>query len=272
MRGNREQGVENSVQKLKKFAAFGAIAATLILAGCRQDMQDEPKFFPQRGTTFYADGRSVRPQVENTVARNQLHENSYFDTGLINGKEGDGLPFPVTAAVLQRGQERYNVYCTPCHSRVGNGEGMIVQRGYIKAGSFHSARLQAAPLGHFFHVISNGYGAMSDYSAQVTPADRWAIVAYIRALQLSQKATEADAPSGTAIESLPDIAEREGLPKSFADEWVLPATAVTGTPDKGLYVLPLPGAAAPGTGAAPPSRTNAAPPAAAGAGQTVPKQ
>ena len=258
------------MQKFNKLAVFGAMAATLVLAGCRQDMQDQPKFFPQRGTDFYADGRSVRPQVENTVARNQLHEDSYFYTGLVNGKEGDGMPFPVTAAILQRGQERYNVYCTPCHSRVGNGEGMIVQRGYIKAGSFHSARLQTAPLGHFFHVISNGYGAMPDYSAQVTPADRWAIVAYVKALQLSQKATQADVPSGTNVESLSDIAEREGFPKSYADEWVLPATAVTGTPDNGLYVLPVPGAAASGT--ATPSHTNAVPPAAAGAGQTVPKQ
>src|SRR5216683_2361564 len=135
MRGNREQGVGNSVQKIKKLAAFGAMAATLVLAGCRQDMQDQPKFFPQRGTDFYADGRSVRPQVENTVARGQLRENAYFYTGLINGKEGEGMPFPATLEVLERGQERYNVYCTPCHSRVGNGVGMIVQRGYMKAGN-----------------------------------------------------------------------------------------------------------------------------------------
>ena len=140
----------------------------MFVLGCRQDMQDQPKFFPQRGTDFYADGRSVRPQVENTVARGQLHEDGYFYTGLINGKEGDGLPFPGYAArCWQRGQERYNVYCTPCHSRVGNGVGMIVQRGYMKAGNFHTPRLETAPLGHFFHVISNGYGAMPDYAAQI---------------------------------------------------------------------------------------------------------
>src|ERR1700678_4415181 len=143
-------------QGLGKALAAVMLAATALLAGCRQDMQDQPKFYPQRGTTFYADGRSVRPQVENTVARGQLHEDTYFSTGLVNGKEGDGLPFPVTMTVLERGQERYNVYCTPCHSRVGNGVGMIVERGYLKAGSFHSARLEKAPLGHFFHVISNG--------------------------------------------------------------------------------------------------------------------
>ena len=131
----RGEGIGSSMLKLNKFAALGAMAATLVLAGCRQDMQDQPKFFPQRGTDFYADGRSVRPQVENTVARGQLRENGYFYTGLINGKEGDGMPFPATLEVLERGQERYNVYCTPCHSRVGNGIGMIVQRGYSPAGN-----------------------------------------------------------------------------------------------------------------------------------------
>jgi hypothetical protein len=270
--GNREQGVGSSVQKLNKFVVFGAMAAMLVLAGCRQDMQDEPKFFPQRGTSFYADGRSVRPQAENTVARNQLHEDSYFYTGLIDGKEGNGMPFPVTMEVLERGQERYNVYCTPCHSRVGNGEGMIVQRGYLKAGNFHTARLETAPLGHFFHVISNGYGAMPDYAAQVTPVDRWAIVAYIRALQLSQKAAQADVPAGEHVEPLSSIAEREGLPASFTNEWVLPPTAVTGTPDNGLYILPVPGSEAAGAGAASPSHTNVVPPAAAPAGKNAPKQ
>jgi mono/diheme cytochrome c family protein len=211
--------------------------------GCRQDMQDQPKFFPQRGTTFYTDGRSVRPQVANTVARNQAHPDSYFATGLVDGKEGDGLPFPVTAQVLARGQERYNVYCTPCHSRVGNGEGMIVERGYSKAGNFHTARLRNAPLGHFFHVITNGYGSMPDYASQVTPADRWAIVAYIRALQLSQNAQQADVPSGAHIASLKNIAESEGMPASFAEEPTLPATSVTGTTDGGLMILPTPGSA-----------------------------
>jgi len=271
---HREQGQGTSVQKLGKIAAFGALTATLlVLAGCRQDMQDQPKFFPQRGTDFYADGRSVRPQVENTVARNQLHEDTYFYTGLVNDKEGDGMPFPVTLQVLERGQERYNVYCTPCHSRVGNGAGMIVQRGYAPAGNFHTARLEAAPLGHFFHVISNGYGAMPDYSAQVVPADRWAIVAYIKALQLSQKATEADVPSGTHVEPLASIAEHEGLPASFAEEWVLPPTAVHGTPDGESFVLPTAGNTTTGAAApvaAPPK--SALNPARAKAAPTVPKQ
>jgi hypothetical protein len=169
--------------------------------------------------------------VANTVARGQLHEDSYFYTGLQNGAEGNAMPFAVTMDVLARGQERYNIYCTPCHSRVGNGAGMIVQRGYSQAGNFHTARLQAAPLGHFFNVITNGY-------AQVTPEDRWAIVAYIKALQLSQNATEADVAAGQHVEKLSDIAESEGLPANFVAEWTVPATAVTGTPDGQPFVVP----------------------------------
>jgi Cytochrome C oxidase, cbb3-type, subunit III len=205
-------------------------------------MQDQPKFFPQRGTDFYADGRSARPQVLNTVARGQLHADTYFYTGLVNGKEGDGLPFPVTLAVLERGQERYNIYCTPCHSRVGNGAGMIVQRGYRPAGNFHTARLETAPLGHFFNVISNGYGAMPDYSAQIAPVDRWAITAYIRALQLSQHGKPSDVASGSHVQALTQIETDEGFSASFAADWGLPRTAVYGTPnnqDNGIPGEPM---------------------------------
>jgi mono/diheme cytochrome c family protein len=176
--------------------SLGALAAISLLAGCRQDMHNQPKFIPQRGTDFFADGRSARPQVEHTVARDQLREDQYFSTGLVNGKEQDALPFPATLAVLERGQERYNVYCTPCHSRVGNGKGAIVQRGYYKAGNFQSTRLQQAPLGHFFWVITHGYGVMPNYAVEIRPEDRWAIVAYIRALQLSRHATLDDVPPG----------------------------------------------------------------------------
>jgi cytochrome c553 len=210
----------------------------LVATGCRQDMHNQPKFYPQRGTDFYADGRSSRPQVENTVARTQLHEDSYFYTGMVNGKEGDMLPFPITLAVVERGQERYNIYCTPCHSRVGNGAGMIVQRGYTHANNLHEARLLQAPLGHFFNVISNGYGAMPDYSAQITPADRWAIATYIRALQLSQNAKPSDVASGEHVQPLSDIEKDEGFAENFASDWTLPPTAVYGTPDGQSYVLP----------------------------------
>jgi mono/diheme cytochrome c family protein len=226
--GNTRHGAGNSVRKL---AAVGAIAAIGVLAGCRQDMHNQPKFIPQRGTDFFADGRSARPQMENTVARGQLRQNVYFYTGMQNGKEGDAMPFPVTQQVLDRGQERYNVYCTPCHSRVGNGEGLIVMRGYRPAGNFHTPRLMAAPLGHFFYVMTNGYGAMPEYASQIAPQDRWAIVAYIKALQLSQHAQESDAPSGAQFEPIQNIAEREGLPADMAKEWKMPPTAVYGTPD-----------------------------------------
>jgi mono/diheme cytochrome c family protein len=192
-----------------------------LLAGCRQDMQNQPKFVPQRGTDFFADGRSARPQVEHTVARDQLREDEYFYTGLVNGKEQDALPFPATMTVLERGQERYNVYCTPCHSRVGNGQGMIVERGYKPAGNYHDAKRLAQPLSHYFFVMTNGYGAMPDYSAQLTPVDRWAVAAYIRALQLSQNAKASDVPQGAAVHNLGDIAEQQGLPASFAGPWPL---------------------------------------------------
>jgi len=221
----------------RKLGLGGAFAAMMLLAGCRQDMHNQPKFVEQRGTTFFPDGRSVRPQVEETVARGQLGQNDYFHTGMLDGKEGNALPFPVTMTVLERGQERYNIYCTPCHSRVGNGVGMIVQRGYARAGNFHTARLEAAPLGHFFNVITNGYGAMPDYSAQVTPEDRWAIVAYIKALQLSQNAQPSDVPAGEHVQPLGDIAEQEGFPRNFAAEWTLPPTAVEGTTTGDNYIL-----------------------------------
>ena len=206
----------------------------LFAAGCRQDMQNQPRMFPQRGTTLFADGRSVRPQVEHTVARGQLYEDEYFYTGLMNGKEADMMPFPATMTVLARGQERFNVYCTPCHSRVGNGAGMIVQRGYKPAGNFHDAKRLSEPLSHYFYVMTNGYGAMPDYKAQVTPEDRWAIAAYIRALQLSQNATVSDVPPGMQVESLSSIAQKEGDPASYAGPWPMPSTAVTARPQTGI--------------------------------------
>ena len=212
------------------------------------------------GTTFYADGRSVRPQVANTVARNQLHADTYFYTGFVNGKEGDGLPFPVTMKVLERGQERYNIYCTPCHSRVGNGEGMIVQRGYAHAGDFHTARLRDRAAGPLLQRDDQRLRRDAGLRRAVAPADRWAIVAYIKALQLSQKATQADVPAGAQVEPLSSIAESEGLPANFAER-------VDAAADRGYaarrttrpYVLPAtPPAAASGSGAPAASRPAAA--------------
>jgi mono/diheme cytochrome c family protein len=190
-------------------------------------MQDQPKFIPQRGTDFYADGRSARPQVENTVARGQLHEDAYFYSGLgADGKEGNAMPFPATTEVLERGQERFNIYCTPCHSRVGNGLGEIVDRGYKPAANLMDQVRLAQPISHYFYVMSHGYGSMPDYSAQLTPADRWAVAAYIRALQLSQaKGTSADVPAGVQVRNLKSVAEEAGHPE-YAQPWSLPETAV----------------------------------------------
>ena len=173
----------------------------LLIAGCRQDMQDEPKMVPQRGSDFFADHRGARPQVLNTVARGQLHENNYFYTGVVQGPNGykqelNLMPFPVTMEVLKRGQERFNIYCTPCHSRVGNGLGEIVQRGYKPAANYHDQVRMSQPISHYFYVMTHGYGAMPDYSSQLAPADRWAVAAYIRALQLSETATAKDVPAG----------------------------------------------------------------------------
>jgi hypothetical protein len=202
-----------------------AATALMFAAGCREDMQDEPKMIPQRGSTMFADGRSARPQVAHTVARGQLEEDQYFYTGLVDGKEQDAMPFPVTLQVLERGQERYNIYCTPCHSRVGNGAGMIVERGYKPAANYHDAKRMGQPLSHYFYVMTNGYGAMPNYAAQVSPVDRWAIAAYIRALQLSQAATLVDVPAGTQVHDLKTIAVKEGLPASYAGPW--PVTDMT---------------------------------------------
>jgi hypothetical protein len=211
--------------------ALAGFAALALLAGCRQDMHNQPKLIPQRGSEMFADHRGARPQVLNTVARGQLHEDSYFYTGVIQGANGyreeqNVLPFPVTLEVLQRGQERFNIYCTPCHSRVGNGLGEIVERGYKPAANLHDQVRTAQPLSHYFYVMTHGYGAMPDYAAQLTPADRWAVAAYIRALQLSQAATAQDVPSTAHVENLGDIAAEENLPASYAQPWTLPDTAV----------------------------------------------
>ena len=152
------------------------------LTACRQDMHDQPKYIPLRASGFFEDGRSARPIPEGTVARGHLNDNTASHT--------------VTRAVLERGRERYNVFCSPCHDHVGTGEGMIVRRGYRRPPSYHTERLRAAAPAYFVDVITKGFGAMPDYASQIAPADRWAIAAYIKALQLSQNATVQDVPPG----------------------------------------------------------------------------
>ena len=227
-----ERGPKNGAPRI---AVVTGLAVLLLVAGCRQDMQNEPKLIPQRGSEMFADHRGARPQVVNTVARGQLHEDSYFYTGVVQGANGyreekNELPFPVTLDVLERGQERFNIYCSPCHSRVGNGLGAIVDRGYKPAGNFHDQVRMAQPISHYFYVMTHGYGAMPDYSAQLIPVDRWAVAAYIRALQMSQAATAKDVPAGVQIKNLKDVATEEHLPEGFAEPWTLPSTAIQAYP------------------------------------------
>ena len=223
-----------SILKPRRAFTLAGLACLLLVAGCRQDMQNQPKMIPQRGSDFYADHRGARPQVVNTVARGQLDEDSYFYTGVIQGPNGyreeqNLMPFPVTMTVLERGHERFNIYCTPCHSRVGNGLGEIVDRGYKPAANLHDQVRMSQPISHYFYVMTHGYGAMPDYREQLTPEDRWAVAAYIRALQLSQAATAADVPAGVQVQNLKDLATQQGHPE-YAQPWALPATAVQAYP------------------------------------------
>jgi len=164
--------------------------------GCRQDMHDQPRYKPLARSAFFGDERSARPLVEDTVARGHLRDGSLFFTGKAGGDFADAFPFPVDETVLRRGQDRYRIYCTPCHGQVGRGDGAVTRRGFRnKPASFHIDRLRQKPAGYFFDVIGNGFGAMQDYAAQLTVNDRWAVVAYVRALQLSQNASLDDVPA-----------------------------------------------------------------------------
>jgi mono/diheme cytochrome c family protein len=177
------------------------LALICLTTACRIDMHIQPYYRPLAKSDFFADGRSARNPVDGTVARGDLREDSYLYTGKIGGNPGEYMPFPVTPDVLTRGQDRFNVYCTPCHGRVGDGNGFIPSRGLKRPPSYHIDRLRKAPVGYFFDVMTNGFGVMQDYSAQIAPRDRWAIVAYVRALQLSQNATSADVPAGQKVPS-----------------------------------------------------------------------
>jgi cytochrome c553 len=181
-----------SLVRVLTVVAMGAVA--LLLFGCRLDMHVQPKYLPYEPTDFFGDGRSERQPVPGTVARGQLRLDELMFTGRENGVVVDKFPFPITKADLDRGRERYNVYCTPCHDYSGTGRGMIVQRGFPQPPSYHIQRLRDAPAGHFYEVITNGFGAMYSYAARVEPADRWRIAAYIRVLQLSRNAKIQDVP------------------------------------------------------------------------------
>jgi len=169
------------------------VCLVVTAAGCRQDMHNQPKYRPLRVTAFFADGSSSRPIPEGTVARGTLQTGAAFFTGKNGAMLVSELPFPVTQEVLDRGQQRFNIYCTPCHDATGSGNGLVVQRGYPRPQTYHSDRLRQIEVGYFFDVMTNGFGRMPDYKAQITPRDRWNIAAYIRTLQRSQHATVEDA-------------------------------------------------------------------------------
>lgn len=198
------------MNSLRSFAVRGfsgllLAASVLALAGCetRQDMADQPKARPLAPSDFFADGRSARPRVENTVARGEI-----ADDLLVIPKDSNAFPLPVDQKLLDRGRDRYQIFCTPCHASTGNGDGMIVQRGMKRPPSYHIDRLRQAPVGYFYDVISNGFGQMYSYSAQLPPRDRWAIIAYVRALQLSR-----NAPANEISPELRDKLKAEGASK-----------------------------------------------------------
>jgi mono/diheme cytochrome c family protein len=204
--GNVHVGTGAFARPAERSSAAVSCASLLVLlalsSACRIDMHVQPRQNPLSRSDFFADQRSERPPVEGTVARGQLRDDTYFYTGKIGNNPGNLMPFPVTKEVLVRGRERYNIYCAPCHSRLGDGNGFIPSRGVArKPPSYHTERLQKAPLGYFYDVITSGFGTMPDYASQIPPRDRWNIVAYVRALQLSQNATKADVPAGQAFPS-----------------------------------------------------------------------
>ena len=174
---------------------LAVVAATALVSGCRQDMHDGPRYEAFEANSTYADNRASRTAPEGTVARGWLREDEMLYTGKVAGQVVDQFPFAIEHADLARGQQRFNIYCTPCHGRIGDGNGMVVQRGLRQAASFHQDRLRQEKAGYFFDVITNGFGAMPDYATQIPVRDRWLIVAYVRALQLSQHASADDVPA-----------------------------------------------------------------------------
>lgn len=174
--------------------------AWVLLGACRTDMHVQPRYKSLEPSPFFDDGRSARPLVEGTVARGHLRIDEHLYTGKVNGVDVDTFPFPMDRAMLERGRERFNIFCSPCHDRTGSGNGIIPQRGFRHPPSNHIDRLRKAPVGHFFDVITNGFGAMYSFASRIPPRDRWAIVAYIRVLQLSENATMADVPPEARVQ------------------------------------------------------------------------
>lgn len=178
---------------MRTLRAISLLGSVLVFAGCH-DMWDTGRIKPFERTAFFTDGSSARPIPEGTVARGQAVRADLLHTGRVNGQFADLFPFAITDSVMRRGRDRYTTFCTPCHGRLGDGGGMIVQRGFPRPNSFHSDSVKARPAGYYFDVITNGFGRMYSYAPSIPVEDRWAIVAYIRALQLSQRAPLATLP------------------------------------------------------------------------------
>lgn len=184
------------------------LCASIFLLGCslKQDMAVQPKNRPLAPSDFFGDGRSERPLVENTVARGSIAEDEFAVT-----KDSNAFPIPVNQALLDRGEERYKIFCSPCHGLQGDGNGMVAMRGMKHPPTYHQDRLRQVTNGYVYDVIANGFGAMFSYSAQIAPRDRWAIVAYVRALQLSRNAKLSDLPPDLREKVLhPPVAPKEG--------------------------------------------------------------
>jgi mono/diheme cytochrome c family protein len=185
----------NRPADISRFAILAALVVLAAAAGCHRDMQDQPRYETLEASEFFADGKSSRPLVPGTVARGRLQEDGALETGKQDGQLVERIPLKIEHALLERGQERFNIYCSVCHGRTGAGDGMIVQRGFRRPPSLHTDRLRSLPDGHFFDVITQGIGVMPSYRVQVPPRDRWAIVAYVRVLQMSQRASLDDVPA-----------------------------------------------------------------------------
>src|SRR5580658_5147675 len=195
----RERYLKLKCERDSRKKAAGALlvcvaALAFCASGCRRDMQVQPRYNPYDAAPFFDDDRSARLPVPGTVARGELHLDALLYTGKVDGKDAEQFPFPITRADLDRGRERFNIYCSPCHDVTGSGRGMIVLRGFPQPPSFHIDRLRQAAPGHFFDVMTNGLGVMYSYASRISPEDRWRIAAYIRALQLSQQAAISDVP------------------------------------------------------------------------------
>jgi len=193
--------------KFQTLLIIGLFFCVGFMTSCRLDMRDQPRYEPLEESTFFADQSSARPRVADTVARGQLHTDDQLYTGRVNGQVADSFPFTVTTEILQRGQQRYDIFCTPCHGLLGDGKGIVTEYGMPAPTSFHDPDLRAETAGYYFTIITNGTRVMPSYAARIHPADRWAIIAYIRALQLSQNAEA----SQLAADELPQLEQTETI-------------------------------------------------------------